>query len=479
MTKLYDGRHLDRALEVGIDAATLPHNLEAERSVLGVILTNNAGYERIASVLTEASFMRDSHKRIYAAMRYLIEERSSAVDFVTLKEELVRRGELEDVGGAAFIAALADGMPRTTNITHYARIVQEKATLRELIFAANKMLTDAYAGEDPPDDIVKRADAMLLALQHARIGHRFASIQQSVPALFSDFEYRVAHRGQLTGLTTGFASLDNLTLGWQRGDLIVLAARPSIGKTTLAMNSATAMARAGLHVVFFSLEMRKRQLEYRIVSSLSGVGCARLLNGCIGGDDYAKISATFELLHTLPFAIDDSGQQTVQQIRGACRQLKAAGQCDAVVIDYVQLMAGTLSRKGTTRNEELTDISRRLKELADEINAPILLISQLRRLEARRRPQLEDLRESGALEQDADIVGFLYRKDHRAGGITELNLCKQRNGPTGTVKLSLDRDTLTFTDAGEQTAEEADAAAKEPTPARRRGRPPYLPYNSD
>lgn len=449
---------------------TLPSNLEAERSVLGVILTNNASYEHIAPLVTEASFYRDAHKRIYQAMAYLLEERRSAVDFVTLHEELIRRGELDDVGGPAYIASLADGVPRTVNSAHYARIVQEKATLRALIFAANKMLTDAYAGEEPPGDILRAADAALLSIQNAHVSHRFTSIQESVPSLFADFEYRVAHRGQLTGLPTGFKSVDDLTLGWQAGDLIVLAARPSIGKTTLAMNSATAIARAGKHVVFFSLEMRKRQLEYRIVSSLSGVACARLLNGCVGGTDYARISETFELLHTLPLSIDDSGRQTVHGIRGACRQLKAAGRCDAVVIDYVQLMPGTLNRRGATRNEELTDISRRLKELADELSAPILLLSQLRRLEARRRPQLEDLRESGALEQDSDIVGFLYRKDHRAGGLTELILAKQRNGPTGTVKLSIDRDTLTFTDVGPDTAEPEPAAEPAAERSRRQRR---------
>jgi replicative DNA helicase len=433
---------------------TLPHNLEAERSVLGAILVHNDAYEAASHVVKADDFFRDAHRRIFTAIAHLVDELRVDVDFVTLKEELLRRGDLDEVGGPAYISSLADGVPRATNVRYYAGIVKEKATLRALIYAANKMLTDAYAAEDSAGDILARSDRAMLDVQNAHVSTRMSNVAESTTDLFKDFEHRVEHRGQLTGVDTGFASINELTFGWQPGDLIVVAARPSIGKTTFVMNTAVAGARTGKRVAFFSLEMRRRQLEYRVMSSLSGVACTRLLSGFVGSQDYPKISQAFETLSHLPVAIDDRARQTVQDIRGACRRLKAEGGLDLVVVDYVQLMPGTLQRKGATRNEELTDISRRMKVLADEIASPILMLSQLRRLEARRRPQLEDLRESGALEQDSDIVAFLHRSDHRAGGPTEFILAKQRNGPTGSVKLLFERDTLTFTDAGPDLDEE-------------------------
>jgi replicative DNA helicase len=433
---------------------TLPHNLEAERSVLGAILVHNDAYEAASHVVKADDFFRDAHRRIFTAIAHLVDELRVDVDFVTLKEELLRRGDLDEVGGPAYISSLADGVPRATNVRYYAGIVKEKATLRALIYAANKMLTDAYAAEDSAGDILARSDRAMLDVQNAHVSTRMSNVAESTTDLFKDFEHRVEHRGQLTGVDTGFASINELTFGWQPGDLIVVAARPSIGKTTFVMNTAVAGARTGKRVAFFSLEMRRRQLEYRVMSSLSGVACTRLLSGFVGSQDYPKISQAFETLSRLPVAIDDRARQTVQDIRGACRRLKAEGGLDLVVVDYVQLMPGTLQRKGATRNEELTDISRRMKVLADEIASPILMLSQLRRLEARRRPQLEDLRESGALEQDSDIVAFLHRSDHRAGGPTEFILAKQRNGPTGSVKLLFERDTLTFTDAGPDLDEE-------------------------
>jgi replicative DNA helicase len=394
------------------------------------------------------------------------------VDFVTLKEELIRIGDLDEVGGPAYVASLSDGVPRATNVKYYAGIVKEKAALRALIYAANKLLTDAYAAEDSAIDIVSRAETALLDVQNAHVSQRMGELRESTSALIADFDERVANRGMLTGVETGFTSINELTFGWQPGDLIVLAARPSIGKTTFVMNSALAAAKTGKRIAIFSMEMRRRQLEYRIVSSLSSVACTRLLSGFISSTEYPKISYAFELIHKLSVSIDDRARQTVHDIRSACRRMKAEGGLDMVVVDYVQLMPGSLDRKGSTRNEELTDISRRMKILADEIAAPIMMLSQLRRLDGRRRPQLEDLRESGALEQDSDIVAFLHRSDHRAGGMTEFILAKQRNGPTGTVKLSFERDTLTFTDAGQETEEDEKQAEEQAKPRRQR-RMPY------
>lgn len=445
----------------GIDVRTLPHNLEAERSVLGAILVHNDAFEEASRVVQGRDFFRDAHRRIFDAIVYLREERNSGVDFVTLKEELLRRGELDEVGGPAYVSSLSDGVPRATNVRYYAGIVKDKAALRDLIYAANKILTDAYAAEETAGDILNRADRTLLDVQNAHVSTRLSSLHDSSSALFKDFEQRVENRGQLMGSDTGFKSLNELTLGWQAGDLDVIAARPSIGKTTFVMNTAIATARAGKRVAFFSLEMRRRQLEYRVMSSLSGVPCTRLLSGYVSDMENPKIAQAFNELHELPISIDDRARQTVHDIRGACRRLKAEGGLGMVIVDYVQLMPGTLQRKGATRTEELSDISRRMKVLADEVQAPIMMLSQLRRLEARRRPQLEDLRECGAIEQDADIVAFLHRSDHRTGGITELILAKQRNGPTGTVRLAFDRDTLTFTDAGEQIEDAPPPATDE------------------
>lgn len=465
-------------IDDGLDARSLPHNLEAERSLLGAILVNNQAFELAVQVITADDFYRDAHRRIFTAMTRVIEDRRSDADFVTLKEELLRVGDLDEVGGPAYVSSLADGVPRTTNVRYYAGIVKEKAMLRALIFAANKILTDAYAAEDSPAELVQRADKLLLDVQRATISNRMEDVRGAVPRLMAELEYRTAHRGELLGLPTGFSSLDALTLGWLPGDLDIIAARPSIGKTTLALNTAIAVAKTGARVAFFSLEMRRKQLEYRLLSTLSGVPLTRLMTGYLGSKDYAAIAHAMEVLATLPIMIEDRSGQTVTQIRGACRRLRSEGGLSLGVIDYVQLVRGELDGRAS-RNEQVTDISRRVKELADECGVPMLLLSQLSRAGDKRadaKPRLSDLRESGALEQDADAVLFLHRANHRVGGQTELIIEKKRNGPTGTVMLSLDRETTTFIDQGlEPEPVEAPPAPKQeglpgvPHTRRRRG----------
>jgi replicative DNA helicase len=449
----------EETVEDGLDARTLPHNLEAERSILGGILVHNAAFTLAAQVITADDFYRDAHRRIFAAMIVLIDEKHVEVDFVTLKEELAKHGELDEVGGPAYIASLADGVPRATNVAYYAGIVKEKALLRALIYAANKMLTDAYAGEDEPATLVQKADAELLKVQQATRSSRLTDMRESVGRIMNDLDYRAAHRGELLGLDTGFPSLNELTFGWLPGDEVIIAARPSIGKTTFVLNTALAAAKLGKRVAIFSLEMRRKQLEYRLLSTLSGVPIGRLASGYLGSRDYEKLSQAFETMHVLPLYIDDRSGQTALDIRTGCRRVKSEGGLDLVVVDYVQLVPGTLER-GATRNEQVTDISRRFKDAADELTVPFLVLSQLSRANEKRadpRPRLSDLRESGALEQDSDIVAFLHRENHRTGGATELILEKQRNGPTGTVMLNLDRDTTTFTDAGPQPEPEQPA----------------------
>lgn len=429
---------------------TLPHNLEAERAVLGAILLHNDAYEKAAPIVTAPDFFRDAHRRIYQAIDRLLEWKGGIVDMVTLREELGKRGDLDEVG-PTYLSALVDGMPRSTNVEHYARIVREKSQLRQLIATGNKFISAAYAAEEPAEVILAQADKSIVELQAGNGTSRTISLIDSSAGLIADLEYRVAHRGEIIGCPSGFTSIDEITLGWQPGDLIVLGARPSIGKTTFVVNSATAAARAGKRIAIFSLEMRRKQLEYRMLSSLSGVPLSRLLSGCLMTPDWPLVAEATNVMHALPFHINDQAGLTIGDVRAECRRIKAEeGSLDQVVIDYVQLMGGMLEDRRSNRNDQIADTSRRTKTLADELGVPILLLSQLSRANEKRpdpRPKLSDLRESGSLEQDADIVGFLHRKNHREGGLTYFIIEKQRNGPTGTIKLSLDRDVVLFTDA--------------------------------
>jgi len=453
---------------------TLPCNLDAERSVLGAILIENSVAHQVAGTLPAAAFYRAAHRLIYTALLTMLDHNEVA-DLVTLTEKLESAGYLEEAGGPAYVASLVDGVPRGVNIAAYAEIVREKALLRSLIFTANKVLGSAYEADKPPADILRWSEQQFFDLLHGHVDGRMVQLKAGISPLSDDLAWRVQHRGELTGVTTGFPSIDTHTAGWQKGDLIVVAARPSIGKTTFVMNSVVAACRAGKRVAVFSLEMRRRQLEWRILSSLADVPMVRIRAGELGGNDYQKIAAAQEIMFDLPLWIDDTAGRTAWDVRSACRRLQAEGGLDEVVIDYVQLMPGSLDRRGATRNEQITDISMRLKHLADELSVPILLLSQLSRASDKRpdpRPKLSDLRESGALEQDADIVAFLHRKNHREGGLTYFILEKERNGPTGTLKLSLDRDIVLFTDA--PTLEEPKPEPKVEKP--KKVKPPALTY---
>jgi len=434
----------------------LPHNLDAERSVLGSILLHSDAFEGAAATLKPGHFFRDAHRRIFRSMG-LLEDRKSPIDFVTLKAELIRSGELDEIGGPAYLTALVDGLPRAMNVSHYAAIVREQALLRDLIFAGNTIVSAAYDAAQKGVEILGTADRLLLDLQ-MDVGRReLLALPFRVGELFDDLETLVANKGQLLGLDTGYKSINEQTMGWQQGDLIIIASRPSIGKTAFVLNSAIVPARQGKHVAIFSLEMRRRQLERRLLASLSAVPLTKIQSGYLSESDYEGINRALPILDGLPLYISDRSGQTVGEIRAACRRVRHEHGLDLVIIDYVQLMPGSLERRGATRNEELGDISGRLKWLADELSVPIIALSQLKRL-GHSRPTLEDLRDSGNLEQDADLVCFLHRKNHKESGITNFILEKQRNGPTGTVNLLLDRDIQLFTDAGEQTPEQAGIA---------------------
>jgi replicative DNA helicase len=431
---------------------TLPHNLEAERSVLGAILVHNDAFNLAAQVINEKDFFRDAHRRIFDKM-IALNERGAAIDFVTLKEELSRAGDLDDVGGPAYIASLADGVPRATNVEYYARIVKEKSTLRNLIYAANKILTNAYEAEQEPEIILDEAESSIFSVADDRLKAGFVPMRDLVKESFPKIEQLFEQKRLVTGTPTGFVDLDEMTRGLQPGDLIIIAARPSMGKTSLVLNISQYVAvQPGMTVGFFSLEMSKESLFIRLLTSEAQIDSHRLMSGAIGQKDYGRISHALESLSAMQLFIDDTANIGVMEMRAKARRLQAEHGLSLLVVDYIQLMSGR--GRFENRTLELAAISRSLKGLAKELNVPIVVLSQLSRApEARsdHRPQLSDLRESGALEQDADLVVLIYRDDvynkdpnNENAGIAELILAKQRNGPTGIVKLAFLREQTRF-----------------------------------
>jgi replicative DNA helicase len=437
---------------------TLPHNLEAERSVLGAILIDNESFNIAASVIDARAFFRDAHRRIFDRMVALA-ERSQPIDLVTLKEELERSGEVEEVGGPAYIASLVDGVPRATNVEYYAKIVKEKSTLRSLIFSANKILSNAYEADQEADLILDEAESAIFAVAEDRIKSGFVAMRDLVKESFPKIEQLFEHKSFITGVATGYTEIDKMTRGFQRGDLIIVAARPSMGKTSLVLNIAQHVASAGAVAGFFSLEMSKEQLFMRMLASEAKIDNYRLMSGQIGQKEYGQITHALETLSDARLYIDDTAGIGVLEMRAKARRLQSEHGLDLLAIDYIQLMTGR--GRFENRTLELASISRSLKGLAKELNVPVVVLSQLSRApEARsdKRPQLSDLRESGALEQDADVVILIFREEmYKQGnepaesdGIAELILAKQRNGPTGVVKLAFLKQQTRFVNLAEQ-----------------------------
>ena len=421
---------------------TLPHNLEAERSVLGAILVHNDAFNVAAELVDSGDFFRDAHRRVFDKMVDL-NERGQAIDLVTLKDELVRSGDLDDVGGAAYIAALVDGVPRSTNVEHYARIVKERATLRNLIQSANRILGLAYRAEEDADTLLDQAEQEIFSIAEGNIHTGFVPLSDLVPGSFTAIEQLQEHKGLLTGVPSGFVDIDNLTSGFQPADLVIIAARPSMGKTSFALNVAQHVGiKTDRSVGLFSLEMSKEQLFMRMLTAEAEVDSHRFRGGFLSERDYGRLSTALGRLADAKVFIDDSAGLGVLEMRAKARRLKAEHGLDLLVIDYLQLMQGR--GRFENRTQELASISRALKALAKELNVPVLALSQLSRApESRsdRRPQLSDLRESGALEQDADVVLFIFREEQydptpENENLAELIIGKQRNGPTGTVRLA-------------------------------------------
>jgi replicative DNA helicase len=440
--------------ETAVAAAerTLPHNLEAERSVLGAILVHNDAFNLAAQVIDSQDFYRDAHRRIFDKM-VALNERHDAIDFVTLKEELAKAGQLDEVGGPAYIASLADGVPRATNVEYYAKIVKEKSTLRNLIYAANKILTDAYEADQESDVVLDQAESAIFSVADDRLKAGFVPMRDLVKESFPKIEQLFEQKRLITGVPTGFVDLDEMTRGLQGGDLVIVAARPSMGKTSLVLNIAQYVAtQPELVVGFFSLEMSKESLFLRLLTAEAQVDGHRLLSGAIGGRDYGRISHALETLSSMRLYIDDTANIGVLEMRAKARRLQAEHGLSLLIVDYIQLMTGR--GRFENRTLELASISRSLKGLAKELGVPIVVLSQLSRAPESRsdhRPQLSDLRESGALEQDADVVVLIYRDDvynkdpnSPDAGTAELILAKQRNGPTGTVRLAFLREQTRF-----------------------------------
>jgi replicative DNA helicase len=422
----------------------LPHNLEAERSILGAILLDNHALNAAVEKLRTDDFFLPQHRHIFERMVEL-GETQQAIDLVTICEELTRTGNLEAAGGVAYVSQLADGMPRVANVEHYARIVKEKAVLRNLAYQASAIQEQALAGGDDADIILDRAESAIFQLAEDRVRAGLIGVKELVRDGFERLEKIFSEGRRITGLATGYSLLDNETAGLQPSELIILAARPSMGKTALALNIAENVAvRNREPVAIFSLEMSKESLLLRLLASQSRVDAHKFRTGHMNRDDWGKITTSLAELGEAPIWIDDSASSTVLEMGAKARRLKRDRGLSLMIVDYLQLVVPTSNRRTSNRQEEVSGMSRALKGLAKELKVPILVLSQLTRAPEReeRKPQLADLRESGAIEQDADVVLFINRPNFYKTDLpdeerakSELIIAKQRNGPTGTMNF--------------------------------------------
>lgn len=420
-----------------------PQNVEAEQSVLGSLLIDKEAIIKVADLITAEDFYRDDHRFIYEAMLKLFEKRMP-IDVVTVSEELEKVNKFEAIGGATYLTTLVNVVPTASHIVHYASIVQQKATLRRLIGAANKIAELGYQEENELTRVLDVAEQSLFSVSQKHQRQNFVAIKDVLADSFERIDELHKNKGVLRGVPTGFRDLDNMLSGFQNSDLIIVAARPSMGKTAITLNMAAhAAVKEKRAVAFFSLEMGKDQLAERLLSLESGVDSWKLRTGNLADDDFPKIGYAMGTLADAPIYIDDTPGLTITEVRSKCRRLQMEHGIDIIMIDYLQLLSGTMRGGESNRVQEISEISRNLKTLARELNVPVVALSQLSRaVEARpdKRPMLSDLRESGSIEQDADIVMFIYRddyyhKDTDRKGVTELLVRKHRNGPVGDVEL--------------------------------------------
>jgi replicative DNA helicase len=431
-----------------------PQNIEAEQSTLGSMILDKSAIEKAGEILRQEDFYRTAHQEIYDAL-WTLAERDEAVDLITVQEELRRRGKLEAVGGTEYLMALIDSVPTAANVEYYAKIVEEKSIRRRMIEAATEVVGFAHSQDADIDTLADRAEQLVFAVAQKRLGKSFTSLNSLVHGTFEMIERRYQEGKSVSGLETGFRQFDYMTSGLQNSDLIILAARPSMGKTALALNLAINSAKKSkVPVAIFSIEMSSEQLALRLLCSQAKVDAHRLRSGRVKDEEWPMLGNACNVLSETPIYIDDSTDITPMAMRAKCRRLKAEHGLSLVVVDYLQLMKW--HRNIDNRTQEISEIARSLKSLARELNVPLIALSQLSRAVERRddkRPMLSDLRESGSIEAEADLVIMLYRDsyykakemreegddsfdDPRAVDQTEVIIGKQRNGPTGTVRLA-------------------------------------------
>ncbi len=422
-----------------------PQNIEAEQSILGGILLDNSVINAALEVIGHNDFYNEAHRKIFSAIVEMT-EKNEPVDIITLSDTLKNRKMLDAVGGTAYLASLVDNVPSAANVANYAKIVKEKAILRGLIGSATQIINSCYESGTDVDEVLDQAEHSIFEISENKVRPSFSELRDIVKTSFKSIESLYSRKELITGVPTGFDKLDDLTSGLQNSDLIIIAGRPSMGKTAFALNIAQhAALDAQMTVAVFSLEMSKEQLAFRLLASEARVDSQRLRKGFLGETDWPKLTAAAGRLSDAKLYIDDTAAISVLEMKAKSRRLKADKNLGLIVVDYIQLMRGTGGSRDS-REQEISEISRSLKALAKELRVPVIALSQLnRQVESRtnRRPQMADLRESGAIEQDADVIAFIYRDevynksdDNPDKGTAEIIVAKQRNGPTDTVKLA-------------------------------------------
>ncbi|WP_114571922.1 replicative DNA helicase [Exiguobacterium flavidum] len=432
---------------------TPPHSIEAEQAVLGAVMIDADRLISASERLLPHDFYRAAHQRIFEAM-LVLSDRGEAIDLVTVTAELDATGILNEIGGLAYLAELAEGVPTAANINYYVDVVDKKSTLRRLIRTAGEIVTDSYERQDEVDVLLNEAERKILEVSQGKGSASFIPISDVLTSAYATIDKLHKQSGETTGIPTGFRDLDKVTAGFQRNDLIIVAARPSVGKTAFALNITQNVAtRADENVAIFSLEMGAEQLVMRMLCAEGNVDAQRLRTGQLEDEDWGKLSLAMSNLSRAGIYIDDTPGIRVNDIRAKCRRLKQEHGLGMIMIDYLQLIQGN-GRSSDNRQQEVSEISRSLKSLARELEVPVIALSQLSRgVESRqdKRPMMSDIRESGAIEQDADIVAFLYRDDYynketEDANTIEIIIAKQRNGPTGTVKLAFRKEFNKFVD---------------------------------
>jgi len=437
-------------MESGLIGRIPPHSLEAEQSVLGAMILDKEAINTAIEIIRPDDFYKEANKEIFEAILILF-NKNEPVDLITLSEELKRRGTLENIGGVTYLANLSSGVATTANVKYYCKIVEEKSILRRLIRSCDDVIAKSYENSDEVNAIIENAEKAIFDITQGRHREGFSPLNEVLLSSFSQIEERAANQGTLTGLTTGFIDLDNKLSGLQKSDLILLAARPSMGKTAISVNIVTnAALKANAKVAVFSLEMSKEQLVQRMISATAHVDLQKIISGRLSEEEWIQVINAMGPLSQAEIFIDDTAGISLMEMKAKCRRLKIEKGLDLVMIDYLQLMQ--LDGRQESRQQEISAISRGLKALAKEMECPVIALSQLSRapeLRTDHRPILSDLRESGAIEQDADVVLFLYRdeyyhEDSEKKNIGEVIIAKHRNGPTGSLELVFKKEFTKF-----------------------------------